>query len=647
MHPVKFQQAFALMALVQAGAVSCQFSGTEVKTHERPNILWITCEDISPYLGSYGCKEALTPHLDQMAKEGIRFTHAYANAPVCAVARATILSGMYATTSGTHQMRSRMQLPEIIPAYPEILREAGYYCTNNSKKDYNSNFESDTTLWNESSGKAHYKNREPGQPFFAVFNLVVTHESQLAKERIAHYIANNQIPEKPRIDPAEIELPPYHPDLPEIREDWARLHDLITLMDKMTGDLLKELEDEGLADNTIVFFYSDHGGQLSRAKRYIYNVGTQVPFIIRLPEKWKHLSEIEPGGTNNELVSFVDFAKTALAITGCEVPDLMQGRVFMGKQTEKAPRYVHFYRDRMAERYDMSRAVTDGRYYFIRNFMPHRPLGRDSRYGFQVQANWRAWETHFENGLCNETESQFFQPKPAVHLFDTQTDPWHVTDLAGNPEYSEILKTLSEEANRWMVETRDMGLIPEPMFGELAGQDKKSGTMYEYAQSDEYPVKQVLDAANLASACDADQIQTIVEIARNSHPVIRYWGAYGLFRLQKNTAEVQSALKEMMNNDPYGTNRIMAAQALGRCGDPDAAFNALMKETSQATESNLFLFGLNAFQYSHTDNRLTLDDWKKLDGKTFPASDLAAPLGYHKRIIDDAIGLFPSRRVVD
>jgi N-sulfoglucosamine sulfohydrolase len=262
---------------------------------EKPNFLWITCEDISPYLGSYGFKQAQTPHLDKLAEQGIRFTRAYANAPVCAVARATLLSGMYAPTTGTHQMRSYIHLPAAIPAYPKIFREAGYYCTNNVKKDYNSTFEQDTSLWDESSNQAHYKNRKAGQPFFAVFNNTVTHESQLALERIEQYVKNKQIPETPRIDPSDIILPPYHPDLPDIRTDWARFHDLITLMDQMTGNLLQELEDSGEADNTIIFFYSDHGGMLSRSKRFIYNVGTQVPFIVYLPEKWRHLSAVAPG----------------------------------------------------------------------------------------------------------------------------------------------------------------------------------------------------------------------------------------------------------------------------------------------------------------------------------------------------------------
>ncbi|MFW5823000.1 MAG: sulfatase, partial [Tangfeifania sp.] len=612
----------------------------------RPNILWITCEDISPYLGSYGCKEAHTPNLDRLAENGIRYTHMYANAPVCAVARSTILSGMYASTLGTHQMRTRTQLPETIPVYPKILREAGYYCTNNVKKDYNSNLENDNTIWDESSNKAHYRNRKPGQPFFAVFNNTVTHESQLSENRIQHYIENKQIPEKPRVNPADIELPPYHPDLPVIREDWARLHDLITLMDSQTGDLLQELEDMGLADNTIIFFYSDHGGQLSRSKRYIYNVGTQVPFIVYLPEKWQHLAEKKPGETDNRLVSFVDLAQTVISLAGGEVPEMMQGHVFLGSDKDKAPEYVHFFRDRMGERYDFSRAVTDGRYYFIRNFMPHRPRGRDSRYGFTVQANWRAWEDYYGMGKCNEIQSQFFQPKSTVELFDTDSDPWHITSIADKPESRKILTQLSDELDRWMIETRDVGMIPEPMFHELVGEGKKYRTIYEYAQSDEYPVEKILSVVKNSSQGDKNKIENYKKYIGDTNPVIRYWGAYATFLAQQTTPDIQSVLKNMIKNDEFAANRIIAAQSLAVCGDPDFAFKAIMKEADNTKNAYVLLLALNAFQYSFTDDRLTLEDWKRFKEKKFPENDAHAKLGYPQRIISDAISLWPERRKV-
>ena len=611
-----------------------------------PNILWITCEDISPYLGCYGFEQAQTPNLDRLAEKGIRYTHTYANAPVCAVARSTILSGMYASTIGTHQMRSRIQLPESIPAYPKILREAGYYCTNNSKKDYNSNFETDSMLWDESSTKAHYRNRTPGQPFFAIFNNTVTHESQLNNDRIKYYVETKQIPVKPRVNPADIILPPYHPDLPEIREDWARLHDLITLMDSMSGNLLKELENEGLAENTIVFFYSDHGGMLSRAKRYIYNVGTQVPMIVYLPKKWQHLSKIKPGSTDDNMTSFVDLAKTVLSLTGCEIPKQMQGRIFLGTETEKAPEYVHFYRDRMSEHYDFSRAVTDGRYYFIRNFMPHRPLGRDTRYGYQVQANWRAWENYYEKGLCNEIQSQFYQPKQPVELFDTEEDPWHVTGISSLLENQQKIKILSQELDRWMIETRDIGLIPEPMFHDLAGESLKHKTLYEFAQSADYPVERILEVAKISSSGEKDKIEAYLEFMGDDNPIIRFWGGYALFLNSSAKLAVQDALKNMIKNDGFAANRIMAAQAFGVCGNPDIAFKSIMKEASETKQSYVLLFALNAFQYSKTDNQLTLDDWNRFKTQKFMENDAVARLGYPNRIIDDAINLWPERRKV-
>ena len=615
----------------------------------RPNILWVTCEDISPYLGCYGFEQAQTPRLDQLAATGIRYTHAYANAPVCAVARSALLTGMHSSSLGTHHMRSNVQLPNTIPAYPKLLRQAGYYCTNNSKKDYNSNFSSDKTLWDESSRTAHWKNRDQGQPFFAVFNITVTHEGQLSPNRIAQYVSQGQIPKLPRIDPADIQLPPYHPDLPEIREDWARLHDLITLMDTMVGTRLDELEEHGVADNTIVFFYSDHGGQLARSKRFIYNTGTQVPLIVHLPNKWQHLATTTPGNVENRLVQFVDFPKTVLSLAGVPVPELMQGHLFLGPHAEPAPKAVHLYRGRMGERADFCRAVTDGRYYYIRNFVPHRPRGRDSRYGYQVQANWRAWEMHYAQGDCNAIQSQFYEPKPVVQFFDTHSDPWHIRNLADEPEHRRRLLIFEEDLRCWMISTRDVGLIPEPLFDDLVGSGKPFSTLYEYAQSEAYPVERLLRIASESSRGDRDKLQEYCEFIRDENAVARYWGAYAVFLARVDDDAVRGALHEMMTGDSYVANRIMAAQALGVCGDPDAAFAAIKMEVRATDRGYIFLQGLNAFQYSHTDNRLTRADWKvfqKEQAGKQPDGDKTG-FDYAQRMVSDALAIWPSRRQVD
>lgn len=618
-----------------------------------PNILWITCEDISPYLGTYGFKQAQTPNLDKLAKNGLKYTNAYANAPVCGVARSTLLTGMYAPTTGTQHMRTNTQLPKCIPAYPKVFREAGYYCTNNFKKDYNSSYINDETLWDESSAKAYYKNRKEGQPFFSVFNIITTHESRLAANRIEKFIKRKQIPKKTRIEHKDIILPPYHPDVPEIRNDWARLHDLITLMDKQVGDLLNELKEQNLDKNTIVFFYSDHGGMLSRAKRYLFNVGTQVPFIVHIPEKWQHLApNYKQGGTENKLVSFVDFPKTIISLAGLPIPDKMQGHVFLGKNKGKNKgknsEYVHFYRDRMSERYDFNRAITDGTYYYIQNFNPHRPRGRSTRYGYKVQQNWRANEASFEAGKSNAIQSQFYLPKPTKELFITPKDPWHVNNIADSIKYKRQLKKMSKALDRWMIENRDTGLIPEPMFHDFVGEGKTHATIYEFAQSNAYKIASILPKAKLAALGKIIYKKKYLRFLKHKNPIIRYWGAYGLFRIAQNEPSIQCSLIKIIEKDTIPVNRLMAAQALGASGQKKKAFNYIYKALKKPRDGHVFLFGLNALQYSHTDTFLTKEDWLAFKNKTFTNNkiDRYGKL-YSKRIISDALSLWPNRRTVD
>lgn len=620
------------------------------QTEGRPNVLWITCEDISPYLGSYGFELAQTPHLDKLADQSIRYTNAYANAPVCGVARVTLLTGMYAPAIGSHNFRTNTPLPSVIPAYPKIFKEAGYYCTNNYKRDYNSSYESDRTLWSKSSKTAHYKNRKKGQPFFSVFNIKTTHESQLAAAKIKGYIQRGEIPKEPRINPSEIVLPPYHPDVPEIREDWARLHDLVTLMDKKVGDLLQELKDNKLDDDTIVFFFSDHGGMLSRSKRYLYNVGTQVPFLVHVPKKWQHLVPgYQPGTTEDKIVRFVDFPKTIISLLDLPVPEKMQGNVFLGKEIEKQPKYVHFYRDRMSERYDFNRAVTDGEYYLIRNFVPHRPRGRSTRYGYTVQQNWRANEESFANGNSNAIQSQFYEPKNPVELFDTKNDSYHISNIADKAKHQQKLKELSSELDRWMLEIRDIGLIPEPMFHDLVGTGKKYVTIYEFAQSDDYDIERILPIAKICAKGGVSNKKDFMKFLCDNDPIIRYWGAYGVFRIAEKDKKLQKELIKRIEKEKIPVNRLIMAQALAVSGDKKNAFAYLYDDTKSARDGFVFLFGLNALQYSHTDEYLTKQDWVFFKNKKFTTDDAVDKFGkeYSKRIINDAIQLWPKRRRVD
>ncbi|MEQ9289507.1 MAG: sulfatase-like hydrolase/transferase [Cyclobacteriaceae bacterium] len=634
--------AFTLFFIL-LGVLSC-------KQQQQPNILWIVTEDISPYLGSYGCKEAQTPNLDKLAENGIRFTHAYANSPVCAIARSTLLTGMYATTTGTNNMRVRQVIPHEIPVYSKILMKNGYYCTNNAKTDYNSHLEFEkNNLWDETSKKAHWKNRPEGKPFFSIFNIGTTHEGQLIEERIKGYIDRGEIPSKTRTNPEDIELPPYQPDLPEVRQDWARLHDLVTRMDETAGMRLQELEDEGVADNTIVFFYSDHGGQLARSKRFVYNSGTRVPFIVYLPDKWKHLSDVRKGETYKDLVSFVDFPKTLVSIAGCDVPELMQGHVFLGGNKEESPDHVHLYRDRMDEQPGFSRATTDGKYHFIRNFLPHVPDGSALHFPYTVQANWRAFEQHFRDGQCDEIQSRFFSSKPTLQLFDLENDKWEINNLVSEPEHQERLKRMSQKLDQWMIDTRDIGLIPEAMYFDLIGNEKKYKTLYEYAQSSEYDIERILEVAKAASLGEIKRMSEYVSYMKDKNPIVRYWGAYGAFLTKKKDKKAIATLKKILKSDDKVVNRLMAAQYLGIIEESNLAFKAILKDVEATDDGSVFHAAIMAFYYSHTDHLLSKGDLLRFSKKAFPRDigiDQTAA-HYTKRVLDKALNMWPERITMD
>lgn len=567
---------FLVLISVIASAFNLKQKPENEQTRPLPNILWITCEDISPYLGCYGYKNATTPNLDKLASEGTLYSNAYANAPVCSPARFTIISGMYASSAGTHHMRSTNKVPENIRFYPEYLREAGYYCTNNSKTDYNCTGYGE--LWDESSRTAHYKNRKPGQPFFAIFNLAITHES-----RIHRYDPNNLIH-----NPDEMELPPYHPDLPEVRNDWARLYDNITSMDKQAGDLLRELEQSGLKESTVVFFYGDHGGVLPRSKRFIFNTGTQVPFITRIPELYKDLSPLITGNKNERLISFVDLAPTLLSLAGIPKPGNMQGDAFLGEYTADKPDYVYFFRGRMDERYDMMRGITDGRYRYIINFMPHRPYGQHISY-LWIAASMQVWEKAYRDGLCNEIQSRFFGTKSFEELYDTKADPWEVNNLAGDQEHADVLKKMRQAMKNHILKLNDGGFIPE---GEYANIENTS--LYNYFQSDDYKLEEIFDIASIAAKGDKKNIDFLIENLKNPNPYIRYWAATGCAILGENANKAKQEL-ELCLTDESPDVRIAVAESLYQIGEKQEAINTL-GEVLQNDNLYVVLHALNVIQ---------------------------------------------------
>ncbi len=526
----------------------------------QPNILWLTCEDIGPHLGCYGDAYADTPNLDRLAAKGTIYLHAWSNAPVCAPARTTIISGVYPPSTGSQHMRSFTQMPPDMKMYPQLLREAGYYCTNNAKEDYN--LAKPEGVWDESSRKAHWEHRQKGQPFFAIFNFLKTHESQI--RRRPHTLVH---------DPAKARLPVYHPDTPEVRHDWAQYYDNITTMDTQAGQRLRELEEAGLADDTIVFFYGDHGSGMPRSKRCAYDSGLRVPLIVYIPEKYRHLAskDYSAGGKSPRLVAFVDLAPTLLSLIGVEPPEYMQGHAFLGNHEAPPQSYLYGFRGRMDERYDFVRSVSDGRYVYVRNYLPYFPAGQYLTYMFATPTT-RLWKELFDQGQLTPEQALFWQRRLAEELYDLTNDPDEVHNLAQSTDHQDILRRLRKVQRDWVLDIRDLGFLPEAEIHRRAGQCRtgEGGTPYSVGHDPQrYPLERILATAELATCSKPEAVPALQEALADDDSAVRFWAALGLL-MQGETAVATSRpqLRAAMADD-VPTAAIAAAWALGKYGNDD------------------------------------------------------------------------------
>ncbi|MBT3198569.1 MAG: sulfatase-like hydrolase/transferase [Phycisphaerales bacterium] len=582
-------------ALAIPGAISAR-----AKSSDRPNILWLVSEDNGPFFGCYGYKNAVTPHLDKLASEGVLYENAFANAPVCAPARSTIITGMYPPSMGTQHMRSKNPIPASIKFFPQYLRQAGYYTTNRSKQDYNIAKLPQGT-WDVSSSKGHWKDRKPGQPFFSIFNIGTSHESCLHRGRKA----STQ-------DPAKVELPPYHPDTPEIRNDWAYYYECITKMDSQMGDILAELKKDGLDEDTIVIYYADHGGVLPRSKRFLFDSGTHVPMIVRFPKKYAHLAPGKPGQRTDRLVSFVDLAPSMLSLAGIKIPDYIQGEAFLGPQAAKPRDYVYLFRGRMDERYDFARAVRDKRYKYIRNYMPHLPWGQHLEYLWKSKATQSLW-AEYKAGRLKGAQKLFFQPKAVEELYDTKTDPHEVKNLACDPKFADILKRMRKAQVDWAVEIHDTGFLPEAEFIARS----QGTTPFEMVRDPKkYDQATVMAAADLAGARDVKNLPRLIKMLGDKDSGVRYWGAIGCLALGDQAAGASEALGGAME-DSCPNVRIAAAESLCSMGKGDKALGVLIEALGDPSP-RVTLHAANALDYLGQKARGAVDAMKtaKCDGYT-------------------------------
>ncbi len=576
----------------------------------KPNIVWIVTEDNSiHYMNLYKAGGAEMPAVASLASEGVVFDNAFSNAPVCSVARSTLITGVYAPRIGTqyHRKMSKVKLPDDVKPLPVYLKEAGYYTTNNAKEDYN--FIKEGEIWNESSGKATYKNRNEGQPFFHVQNLHNTHEGQLHfdKEHLENALKTNNLD--------SIKPFPYHPDTPIFRYTQSLLHSHHKDVDKEIAKIISDLENEGLLDDTIIFYYGDHGGVLPRSKGYIYESGLNVPMVVRVPEKFKKLSPFKSGSRTSSFVEFVDLVPTVLSIAGIKVPKSVDGKPFLGKKLKKSKlerQNVTFgYADRFDEKYDLVRSVRKGKFKYIRNYQPFNVDGLYNFYRYKMLA-YKEWYNLFKNGKLNEVQSQFFKPRTPEALYNIKEDPHETNNLANDDNYNETLTDLRNELNNHLISINDLSFLPEPYLLKNGLDD-----IVSFSEKNRDLIKKLINTSNLA-LFDYNKVSSkIKEALDDDNPWVRYWGIIVSSIFGNKSLENKKKIQFIFENDSENLVRMRAAEfmLLNDLEISNMEINSLLKKSNFEAEANLMLNTFANLKTKNSNFKLELgkevypDDW--------------------------------------
>ena len=596
---------------------------------EKPNIVWISCEDISPHIACFGDPHAITPNLDRLATEGVCYTHTFTTAGVCAPCRSGIITGMYQTTLGTQHMRGIARLPDQIVPFPAYLRQAGYYTSNNSKQDYQ--FETPKGVWDESSGRAHWRKRkDKDQPFFSVFNFTGCHESGIAGEAKYRSVTEVLDPSQRQDAYALSTFPPYYPDTPRAREDWKRNYELITAMDYWAGELIAQLKEDGLYDNTVIFFWSDHGVGLPRGKRWLYDSGTRVPLIVRIPKSFRIGGQGSEGMISQQLISSIDFGPTVLNLAGVDVPDHIQGRPFLGPNAATTRDYVFGARDRMDERYDIIRMARDQRFKYIRNYEPLKTYYQYMNTPEKGATMAELRQLHQSRALPREAEYYFSPTKPVEELYDTWTDPYEVENLVGDPVYADTLSRLREAHLSWVKRTRDTGLIAEPILIE---REKTIGHRYGILRQNDDPSfnRRLADIAAQASGGHR-ALPSLLEAMSDRDAAIRYWGAVGIGNIGTETRSAVKAMEKALG-DESAVVRIAAARALCRLDVPKRALPVLTKELDEGEQWERLHAAIVLDEIDEMARPVLLEMYAALE----PRMDLYANGKYVVRVLNRAL----------
>jgi len=569
---------------------------------ERPNVVWIVSEDNSVhYLEHFFAGGAKAPNIEALARHGLTFNHAFSNGPVCSVARTTLATACYGPRIGTqfHRRYKMAPMPEGLRMFPAYLRDSGYYTTNNSKKDYNA--VEDKGVWDESSRNASWRNRpDKSQPFFHMQSHPPSHESSL------HFKQTTYENEKTATDPNSVRLADYFPDTPLFRYTHARYHDRIAVIDGIVGDTVAQLKKDRLLEDTFIFYFGDHGGVLPRSKGYVYESGLHVPLVVRVPENFRHLVDAEAGSRVDGFVSFIDFGPTTLQLAGVDIPGPVDGRPFLGKGVsidEVDARDESFgYADRFDEKYDLIRSIRKGKYQYIRNYQPYLPDGLQNNYRYKMLA-YKEWRELFKAGKLSGPQLQFFQPKPVEALFDVEADPHEVNNLAGDPEYAEVLAELRSRLREIVKGLPDLSFYPESYLVANAMENP-----VEFGQSRKTEIAELVDTADLALLPYEKAKPKLQEALESDNAMIRYWGAMACSSFGEEAADLAGCVKPLLKDD-CPIVRVRAVEFLGIIGEqnPQPILTEIVNTTQDpvlATEAlNSVVFFRDFFQNRYPVDR--------------------------------------------
>ncbi|MEN8201063.1 MAG: sulfatase [Bacteroidota bacterium] len=566
-----------LIVLVLAG---CGFNRVN---EEKPNFVWIISEDNSThYMKLFDPNGIATPNIEKMAHEGISFTRAFSNAPVCSVARSTLESACYGPRTGAqfHRKSLLVPMPEGLEMFPSYLREAGYYTSNKQKKDYN--YIEGEGVWDESSSTAHWRKRAPGQPFFHKESHPVSHESRL------HFNAELMESYQPVTDPHEVHLFPNHPDTELFRFTGAYYRDKILAVDTIVGEVLAQLDEDGLLESTFVFYFGDHGGVLPGSKGYAYETGLHVPLVVRIPEKFRHLADIKQGAKTDGFVSFVDFGPTLLQLAGVELPEHIDGIPFLGKGVSaeqiESQQVTYGYADRFDEKYDLVRTVRKGNLKYMRNYQPFNVDGLQNNYRYKCLA-YEQWRDMYKRGELNEIQAQFFEPRDAEALYDLNADPYETTNLAKVDEYQEELLEMRSLLGQWVRGMPDLSFYPEHMLRREAFYNP-----VEFGRKHREDISELIDIADLSLLAYKNARSGIGQSLRADDPVKLYWGLIVCSCFGEKALEFEDDARNLCNHSDLLV-RTRAAEFLGLTGkaDPVPVITGALQQSEDGIEALLIM----------------------------------------------------------